>query len=344
MHDDPLLGQTLAGRYQVLDHAGEEMLGRVYKARDTRGGQLVNVKVLHAYLAENPEKVQRFAREITATQAVQHPGSVRVLDHGAHGDRHYLVLEYVRAQTLHDALQGGKMPVERAVWIAAQVALALDAAHEGGVVHRNLNPHAILLLENARIGDYAKVRDFGLSRLDDEVDVGGEALTAAGARIGNSAYMAPEYIENSEVSPAGDLYALGCLLYHMLTGRPPFEGKSGQVLMMHVSSEPEAPSARVSEIPAWLDRVVLHLLEKDPARRPHRGRMVAGVLEQGVGRSLAPPPLDGIDPDGEIVRAKPSPLSKNALVATAAVALLLGGGFLLLVLVLVVALAVVGTS
>lgn len=301
MHNDPLLGQQLGGRYQILEKAADEMLGRVYKARDAQEHHLVHVKVLHPYLAGNPEKVRRFAREITATSVIRHPNTVDVLDYGEVGDQHFFVMEFVRARSLHEELEKGPVSIDRAVHIAAQIAGALDAAHAQGVVHRNLSPHNILLLENAD-QDYVKVRDFGLSKLEDAEDLG-QGLTATGARIGNTSYMAPEYIEDSEVTPQVDLYALGCLLFHMVTGRPPFEGKSGQVLMMHISNLPDVPSQLQPEIPPWLDRIILHLLEKEPRRRPHRGRMVAGALEQGIGRSLEPPPLHRIDANGEIVRS-----------------------------------------
>lgn len=340
MDNDALLGQTLGDRYFVLEKTGEEMLGRVYTGRDTKQDRLVSVKVLHPYLAENPEKVRRFAREISATSAVRHPNSVQVLDYGEHQGQHFFVLEYLVGRTLQEILAEGPMPVERAASIAAQIANALDAAHAEGVVHRNLNPHNVVLLENASRGDFAKVRDFGLSKLEDAGEEDGHGLTATGARIGNTAYMAPEYIEDSVVSPQGDLYALGCLLFHMLTGRPPFEGKSGNVLMMHISNVPEVPSRLRAEVPGWMDKLVLHLLEKDPARRPHRGRIVSGALEQGVGRSLEAPKLHGISSQGEIVKTSSS--GKAVMAGGAAVVLLGGVALVLLVAALGVAWMILG--
>lgn len=300
MSHDSLPGQTLANRYQVLEKIGEEMLGRVYKARDLQSDRLVSLKVLHPYLTENVEKVRRFAREITVTSSIRHPNTVQVLDYGEHGAQHFFVLEYLRGTPLEDLLKEGPLPFERAVAVAAQIASAMDAAHAQGAVHRNLNPQNVLLLDNAQ-GDYVKVRDFGLSKLDSGDDGDGHDLTGTGARIGNANYMAPEYIEDGQVSAQSDLYSLGCLLYHMLTGKTPFEGRPGQVLMMHISNRAEHPSRVAQGVPSWVDKVVAHLMDKEPKRRPHRGRVVVGALEQGIGRSLEPPELQPLDRDGEIV-------------------------------------------
>jgi len=293
---DSLIGSTLGDRYQIRAHTSEEMLGRVYLATDTATGSLVHLKVLHPYLTENPEKVRRFAREITATNAVRHPNTVAVVDHGEADALHWLVLEYAPTQALADAIEsGGQVSVERACHITAQVAAALAAAHKQGVVHRNLNPSNILLLQNARRGDYVKVRDFGLSRLEGSSD-----LTAANVRIGNTYYMAPEYIDRQEVDPRGDVYALGCILVFMLTGAPPFEGRPGEVLEMHITHRPPAISQRRAGLPSWLDALVASLLDKEPRNRPS----AAGLAEQlarSTSQDLSPPPLLRLDAEGQPV-------------------------------------------
>ncbi len=295
-----IVGQTLGGRYSVVSHTSEEMLGRVYLARDTATGGLVSLKVLHPYLTENPEKVRRFAREITATSAVRHANSVAVVDSGETNALHWLVLEYLNARTLQEEIESlGKIPVARAIHIGAQIASAMAAAHQEGIVHRNLNPGNVLLLNNAREGDYVKVRDFGLSRLNDDGE-GGHALTGTGARIGNTFYMAPEYIEESTVDARGDVYALGGLLYCMVTGHPPFQGRPGQVLEMHITEPPPPLVQECPDAPRWLSDLVIQLLAKDLNRRP-QADAVHDALSKQAGSDLAPPQLLSLDAEGNVV-------------------------------------------
>ncbi|NCG18941.1 MAG: protein kinase [Rhodobacterales bacterium] len=295
-----IVGQTLGGRYTVVSHTSEEMLGRVYLARDTATGGLVSLKVLHPYLTENLEKVRRFAREITATSAVRHANSVAVVDSGESGELHWLVLEYLNSRTLQQEIASlGTLPIARVIHIGAQIASAMAAAHEEGIVHRNLNPGNVLLLNNTRDGDYVKVRDFGLSRLGGD-DEGGHALTGTGARIGNTFYMAPEYIECSTVDPRGDVYALGGLFHCMITAHPPFQGRPGQVLEMHITEPAPSVTQARPDAPRWLAELVLQLLEKDINRRPQAADIHDALVKQAEG-SLQPPQLLQLDGEGNVV-------------------------------------------
>jgi hypothetical protein len=322
---DPLLNVHLDGRYHLERLASEEMLGRVYVARDLQNGKLVQVKVLNPNLTADSEKFHRFGREITVTRMVRHPHTMQILDWGHQGDVHYLVLEYLTASTLAEVLAEGPMPPERVASVVAQVAQAIGAAHQEGIVHRNLSPQNILLLDNTAKGDFVKVRDFGLSRLE-RFDDDGTNLTQAGARVGNVSYMAPEYIEDDRVHPKGDLYALGALTFHMLVGHPPYQGRAVQVLSAHVTDDPPVPSQARPGLPAWCDELVASLMARQPEDRPGAYQIVQHI-EAGLGRSVGAGKLLSIDEDGEVVRPSRAPYYV-AMVGTA----VLVAGLVLLVL------------
>lgn len=332
---DDLTGRTLAGRYEILRSAGEEALGRVWVARDLRTARLVQVKVLPQALAAEHERFVRFARELKASFLVTHPNTVEVLDHGEEAGAHYLVLEYLAAHRLADELAKGPLPVDRAAAIAAQVAHAVGAAHQEGIVHRALSAQNVLLLENAD-GDYVKVRDFGTSKLDrgeDEPEV-----TESDMRLGDAATMAPEYVETGTFHPKGDLYALGVLLFQMVAGRLPFLGERDALLEQHVTATPPRLAAVAPHAPEWLDSLVADLLVKKPADRPGVFKIVQR-LEAGVGHPLGVPPLRALDPDGRPVPSvEPRPAGLPVRILAIAAVLLVGGVGAIAVLVAAVAL------
>ncbi len=315
--DHALIGVSLCDRYLIERFSAEELLGRVYVARDQREGHLVHVKVLYAHLAGNPEKFARFGREFTATKMVRHPNTVQVTDWGQHADVYFLVFEYLICHTLQEELDTGPLPPIRAAKIAAQIAAAVGAAHEEGIVHRNLAPHNVLLLDNVASGVFVKVRDFGLSRLSEGQEGGGGNLTAAGSRLGNVAYMSPEYIEDEQVHPRGDVYAIGVLLFQMLTGRLPYEGRAGVVLSAHVIEPMPRPSSVKPGLPSWCDDVVDQLTDKDPSRRLG-AYGVTTVLGVAVGPILLPAILLKLDADGNFKKPMKRP-SNKILGAVAAV-------------------------
>lgn len=288
---DTLLGIPIANRYQILRQEREEELGTVYVAKDLQSRQIVSVKVLRPHLTGDPEQFGRFGRELLATAAINHANTVKMLDFGQHSVLHYFVMEHIQAKSLKDLLEGNKkLPPPRAIHIAAQIAGAMAAAHAEKIVHRNLNPSNILLLENTKSHDYVKVRDFGMARLQDpETDDGG--LTQANVRVGSFGYMAPEYIEFNRIDPRGDLYALGCILYQMLTGTPPFVGKNHELMEAHILEDPTPPSKKVRGIKPWLDKLVMKMLSKSPEDRPIDAREVIEVLEKESGFDLSPPAL-----------------------------------------------------
>ncbi len=304
---DELIGAELGGRYRVEQKVGDAMLGRVYSARSVEDGRLYHVKVPYANVAGNPEKSERFRRELEAMARIENPHTLRVIDTGIHDSVAFLVLEYLAATPLSDVLERGPLKPARVAGIVAQIATACEAAHAAGIVHRNLSPQTILLLDNARDRDFVKVTDFGLSRIvDADADEAGGVLTQAGTRIGNVSYMAPEYIEQDEVLPAGDMYALGALTFHLLSGKPPYVGKAADVLTRHVTDDPPRLSTLVPGLPGWCDSLVAQLMQKDPTRRPSPRKVVA-ALEQELG-SLKAPKLLGIDEDGKVLRKSRAPL------------------------------------
>lgn len=289
---DPLIGHTLAGKYVIQTLVREEGLGKVYDALALPQRSPVSVKVLHPHLVEDKEAFGRFGREMLATAAVAHPNTVKMLDFGEHrGIFHFLVLERLWARTLGDEIaELEKLPPERACHVAAQIASALITAHAEHVVHRNLSSDNVLLLDNAVHGDFVKIRDFGMARLYDERGQADDDISDVDTRVGTLAYMAPEYIDKGIADPRGDLYALGILLYEMLTGAPPFKGRGGDVLESHVNEVPPPPSEQAA-VPMWLDALVATLLEKDPLMRPRNAAEVLTALQRGTGKRLDPPDL-----------------------------------------------------
>jgi len=289
MSNDPILGYTLADTYKIKDLVGRESLGTVYRATDVESGSAVHVKVLDPGQIDNQEIMGRFGREMLATAAVEHANTVRMLDFGSHHKLfQYIVLEAITAHTLTEELAAEKfLPFDRVAHIAAQIASALEAAHGEGIVHRNLGPDNVLLLDNVR-GDYVKLRDFGLSRLvDAAAEVGDPDITDFGTRVGAVEYMAPEYIQSATTAPGVDVYGLGMLMFHMLSGEAPFTGPPAKVMKAHVQEQPEA----VTGVPAWMADLMTKMVSKDPSKRPPAGAVLK-ILRSGMGADLLPPEID----------------------------------------------------
>lgn len=289
MAQETQIGSVLGGRYRLVSILEEETLGRVYLAEDSgAASRKVRVKVLHPFLSDNKEKAARFEREVTATAQLDHPNLIKMLDEGRAFGVTWLVLEHFEAPSLKEVLEKGPLEPIRAAHIVAQVARALEVAHANGIIHRNIGPQNISLIPAPDGTDFVKLRDFGLAAVEEE---GGPQLTSAAARIGNIAYMAPEYIESNTVDPTTDVYALGALLFQMITGRAPFVGNYGKVVEAHMQAVPPRAATIRPDAPDWVDGVVQRLMHKDPRHRPQTGAGVAKVLEKATDRDLAPPDL-----------------------------------------------------
>ena len=267
----PLRPGTRLGPYEIVAPLGAGGMGEVYRARDTRLGRDVAVKVLPQHLSANPELRARFEREARAIGSLNHPHICTLHDVGREGVTDYLVMELVEGETLSTRLAKGPLPLADVLRIGGQVADALERAHRAGVTHRDLKPGNVMLTKTG-----AKLMDFGLARgtgLGPSSDLTSSPtmtspLTAEGTIIGTFQYMAPEQLEGQEADARADLWALGCLLHEMATGKRAFEGKSQASLITAIMGSEPAPVSQLSPLaPAALDRLVGACLAKDPAER-----------------------------------------------------------------------------
>jgi Tol biopolymer transport system component len=282
----PLSAGDRLGPYEIVAPLGAGGMGEVYRARDTRLGREVAVKVLPVHLSAQPEIKARFEREAKTISSLNHPHICTLFDIGREGDVDFLVMELIEGETLAERLKRGPLPGPELLRIGTQVADALDRAHRAGVVHRDLKPANVML---TRIG--AKLMDFGLSRVTGLAGGSGsshslvtltqsptmaQALTAEGTLLGTFQYMAPEQLEGKEADVRSDIWALGCVLYEMATGRRAFEGRSQASLIAAIlEREPpavgETPSGSgvsvVGAPPHGMERLIRNCLAKDPEER-----------------------------------------------------------------------------
>src|SRR5881409_486786 len=268
----PLTIGTRLGPYEVIAPVGAGGMGEVYRARDTRLGRDVAVKVLPSHLSENAEARARFEREARVVSGLNHPHICVLHDLGREGEIDYLVMELVEGESLAQRIARGPLPTAEMLRLGAQIADALDRAHRAGVVHRDLKPGNVMLTKSG-----AKLMDFGLARATGMAGpVGGSGvtmatltqsptvaapLTAEGTIVGTFQYMAPEQLEGREADTRSDLWAFGCVLYEMATGKRAFEGRSQASLIAAIlERQPEPPSKVAPRVPPPLDVVVARCL------------------------------------------------------------------------------------
>ena len=259
------------GPYRLQELLGEGGMGVVFRAIREPEGETVALKVLRLELSEDDVYRRRFVHEARSASAVRHPHLVPILDAGEQGDRPYLAVAYVRGRTLDDRIRSeGPLPVDDLLRLAGEIASALDALHEAGIVHRDVKASNVLLRAE---DEAALLTDFGLAT--------GRAytvLTKQGQVLGTIDYLAPELIRGDPASGASDLYAFGCMLFECAAGRPPFGGRSAlQVGLAHLDEQPPDPAAERTEV-AQLGAVLLTALEKDPAARPRSATEYAQAL------------------------------------------------------------------
>jgi eukaryotic-like serine/threonine-protein kinase len=249
---------VLADRYELGPVLGEGGMARVHRGYDRQLRRPVAVKVLAPPYDRDRAFVERFRREARSAAGLSHPNVVSVFDNGSYHGTHFIVTELVEGETLADRLRGGPMPPEEAAAVAVDVCRALEAAHSRGLIHRDVKPGNVMLLPDGRV----KVVDFGIARA-----AGSDTLTGTGVVLGSTAYLAPEQASGQPVDERADLYALGCVLYEMLTGAVPFSADTPVATMYrHVNEDPPPPSS-IRPVPAGLEAVLMRCLEKDPRRR-----------------------------------------------------------------------------
>ncbi|MGH2693080.1 MAG: protein kinase domain-containing protein [Actinomycetota bacterium] len=252
--------RMLGDRYEIRSTLGRGGMATVYEGHDRVLDRPVAIKVLAERYAGDEKFVTRFQREARAAAGLSHPNIVSVFDTGDTDGEHYIVMELVEGETLADVLdREGPLSPERAARICGTVAQALRAAHDQGFVHRDVKPGNVMLSPSGDV----KVMDFGIARAATD-----DTLTQTGTVLGTASYLSPEQSRGDQVDHRSDIYSLGCVLYEMLTGRPPFSGGSPvSVAYKHVNEEPE-PASRVNpSVPAELESVVMRALRKDPVAR-----------------------------------------------------------------------------
>ncbi len=297
------------GPYLIERKLGAGGMGTVYLASHEQTGRIVALKLLAPSLARQEGLVARFMREIDAMQKLKNPHVVELFDHGVDGEMYYYAMEFVPGETLTARLRREKrIPWREVIDLSIQICLALKAAHDAGIIHRDLKPSNLLLTPDGAI----KLTDFGVAQV-----FAGSKLTITGGIIGTAEYMSPEQGQGRRITKRSDLYSLGAVMYVMLTGRPPFSGKTTlDVIHKHKYSQFDRPRTIVPDVPYWLDEVVCQLLEKDPEKRPADAFVVNRRLQEVIRKvEVSSSELTlghGVQEDASTFNAGPSGSSRTA--------------------------------
>jgi eukaryotic-like serine/threonine-protein kinase len=259
---DPLVGRVLDGRYHVVSRLARGGMATVYEAVDSRLDRTVALKVMHPGLAEDEEFVSRFIREAKSAARLSHPNVVAVYDQGADDGHVFLAMEHVPGRTLRDLLREvGRLNPRQALEIFEPMLAALGAAHQAGIVHRDVKPENVLLSDDGRV----KVADFGLAR----AVANATSHTTSGILMGTVGYLSPEQVERGIADPRSDVYSAGIVLFEMLTGDKPYDGETAlQIAYRHVHDDVPPPSTVVRGLPAEMDALVLRATSRNPDQRP----------------------------------------------------------------------------
>ena len=331
-----MVGALLAGRYQIKRLRGEGGMGRVYEAEHIEIGKRVAVKVLHPAYSRTPDLVERFRREARAASRIEHPNVVNVTDFGTTAEGSlFFVMEYIEGIELGLLIhREGPLSINHALRITEQMCAALQAAHDAGVIHRDLKPENILLVSppaartpNGHAGlpaaesvaaapDLVKVLDFGIAK-SDEIDDSprvGKRLTRPGVAMGTPEYMAPEQAAGHPADPRSDIYAVGSILYEMLTGLPPYDGENVMEILHKKANEPPAPIAELRpDVPAPVVALVARAMARDPGVRPQSmAELARQIREVEIALSVTPAPV--LLPPTPAARADESSASEDTLV------------------------------
>ena len=259
MPPDPWLNKEFDHRYLIVRKLGSGGMADVYLADDKELGRQVALKLLNERHANDEQFVERFRREAQSAAGLNHPNIVSIFDRGRAEGTYYIAMEYLDGRTLKELLvRNGPTPIEIAIDYTRQILSALAFAHRGGIVHRDIKPHNIVVRKDGRL----KVTDFGIARS------GASQMTEAGSIVGTAQYLSPEQARGAPVDQRSDLYSLGIVMYEMLTGKVPFTGDAPvEIAMKHLNAVPEPPSKLRPEIPHDLDAIVMRALAKEPDLR-----------------------------------------------------------------------------
>ncbi|HVS20974.1 MAG TPA: serine/threonine-protein kinase, partial [Pyrinomonadaceae bacterium] len=283
---------TKLGRYEIHSQLGAGGMGEVYLAQDTKLDRKVALKVLPGDIASDKERLLRFEREAHAVSALNHPNIITIHEIGESDGVHFIATEFIDGTTLGDRLASRSLTLSEMLAVAAQIARAIQAAHEAGIVHRDIKPGNVML----RRDGYVKVLDFGIAKLTEHTSgaIDSEAATIArmvntepGKIMGTTHYMAPEQVRNQTIDARTDIWSLGVLLYEMIAGRKPFLGETfGDLIAAILTNEPPALSELAPECPAELERIVVKALQKDRKQRYQHAKDLSSDLK-GLRRRLA---------------------------------------------------------
>ena len=276
------------GPYRIEGLIGEGGMGRVYRARDSRLGREVAIKLLPARYAADADRLRRFEQEARACGALTHPNVLTLYDVGTADGRPYLVTELLEGETLRDRLRRGAMSAARACDVAAAIARGLAMAHAKGIIHRDLKPENVMLTRDGRV----KILDFGIAKLRASDDASAtdekDRHTDPGMIVGSAGYMAPEQIRGKATDGRADVFALGAILFELLTGRRAFDRESrADTLHATLHDDPPLSSSTIGEWPSALFRIVQRCLEKDPEARFQSAADLAFALDTAMGTTPA---------------------------------------------------------
>ncbi|MGH2910850.1 MAG: Stk1 family PASTA domain-containing Ser/Thr kinase [Solirubrobacteraceae bacterium] len=299
-------GTIVDDRYRIVARLGSGGMAEVYLAEDNLLGRRVALKLLHHRFAEDQEFVERFRREASSAAGLSHPNVVAVFDRGEWNGTYYIAMEYLPGRSLKAVVrEHGALSPNDAIDIVVQILLATRFAHKRGIIHRDIKPHNVILDEEGR----AKVTDFGIAR------AGASDMTMTGSIMGTAQYLSPEQAQGHAVSETSDLYAVGVVLYELLTGNVPFEGDSAvSIALKQVSVEPVPPSRINPEVSPALEGVVMRSLAKEPAARfASADEFIAALQQARVGIAPAPaPPVDSAPPTVAALVVPPLPSARDA--------------------------------